>query len=555
MLRTATFTVVTLALSTLVSAQVGEEKHESEGKVPADATMWIPSLSPEGGVAGVAGIGRSPMRPADRTYILEAMSEYSRMHGPFSTPGTRGLYERFPIFPVGGREWDDLIMFNYVDLDSADGTRQDWNCGGRYTFDGSYTNSAWIKSFDHQLIGVPVIAVLDGTVTQVRDSEPDQNEVPGDGLTNYIGIHHGGDRYCWYESLRQGSATVEVGDEVLAGQQIAQVASSGSTDWPGLRFSTWEPTGNVDEWIAVEPYTGSCNPGQSGWENQVDIPVGAKCRDFGITTTNLNTFFADEIYSWRPPLEGSITLDHDRLWLWTYATDIGILSTYRLQFYDPSGNLNYDTGTEWLNFSSTSYRQFITWFVWDIPGLHTIPGTWTVNMIVNDNPYINFPLEVLEPGTILPNRPPMAIAASISPSDATADDSLTCRVYTLDVNDPDWDLVRYRYTWSVGGRIIRDTISAGRADHLPRLEGCDGAVVECQVIPSDGVLNGPTSIAKVRLFGESSGDSNCDGSVGIEDLLVILNEWGSCSICSGDHNQDGEVDITDLLTVIGVWDL
>jgi hypothetical protein len=387
----------------------------------------------------------------------------------------------------------------------------------------------------------------------VRDSEPDQNEVPGDGLTNYIGIHHGGDRYCWYESLKQGSASVEVGDEVRAGQQIAQVASSGSTDWPGLRFSTWEPTGNVDEWIPVEPYAGSCNPGQSGWENQVDIPVGAKCRDFGITTTNLNTFFADEIYSWRPPLEGSITLDHDRLWLWTYATDIGILSTYRLQFYDPSGNLNYDTGTEWLNFSSTSYRQFITWFVWDIPGLHTIPGTWTVNVIVNDAPYLNFELEVLEPGNILPNRPPENILTTISPQNATKDDILTCKVNTVQVPDPDWDLVRYQYTWTIGGEVVRDVISAGKADHLPRLEACDGAVVECQVIPSDGALTGPTSISRIRISGDSLGDSNCDGVVGIEDLLVILNEWGSCSICSGDHNQDGEVDVTDLLIIIDAW--
>jgi hypothetical protein len=45
-----TFAVATLALSTLVSAQVGEE---SEAKVPANATMPMPSLAPEGGLAGV----------------------------------------------------------------------------------------------------------------------------------------------------------------------------------------------------------------------------------------------------------------------------------------------------------------------------------------------------------------------------------------------------------------------------------------------------------------------------------------------------------------------
>ena len=557
MLRTTTFTVAMMALAGVLAANVEHEESTPVLKAIQASVNAGPPIHvrlPEGGVAGWAEIGGSSAAAGDRSHILDAISDYSRRHGPFSTPGTRGVFEPFSIFPVGGREWEDLIMFDYVDLSSDDGTLEHWNCGGRYTYDGSYANSAWLKSFDQQLIGVPVIAVLDGTVTEFRDSEPDQNEVPGDGLTNYIGIHHGGDRYCWYESLKQGSVTVEVGDEVLAGQQIAQVASSGGASWPGLRFSTWEPTGNVDEWIHVEPYAGDCNPGSSGWQNQIDIPVGAECRDFGITTSNLSDFYADEIYSWRPPLEGSITLNHDRLWMWTYATDIGIFSTYQLRFYDPVGNLNYDTGTQWLNFSSTSYRQFITWFAWDIPGLHTIPGTWTVDVIVNGDPYINFPLEVLQPGTILPNRPPKPIATSISPPDATPDDFLTCRVYTLDVDDPDWDLLSFEYTWTVGGRVVRQVTSAGLADHLPRLEGCDGAVVTCQVVPSDGSLNGPTSFDVVRLSGFSSGDLNCDGSIGIEDLLVILNEWGACDICSGDLDQNAVVDITDLLAVIAEWE-
>ena len=50
-----------------------------------------------------------------------------------------------------------------VDLDglpSDDGELEHWNCGGRYTYDGSYANSAWLKSIDQQLIGVPVIAGL-----------------------------------------------------------------------------------------------------------------------------------------------------------------------------------------------------------------------------------------------------------------------------------------------------------------------------------------------------------------------------------------------------------
>ena len=544
--------VVTLAFPVIVSAHVGQDKSAHVVKGPTNASPPILPLSPEGGLAGVAQIGGSGTTVTDRTDMFEAMGEYSRRYGPFSTPGTRGTYQAFPVFPAGAREWGDLIMHDYVDLHPSEDDFLDWNCSG-YTYNGSRVNTALIKSFDHQLIGVPVIAVLDGTVVQVHDGEPDQNTEPSDQLTNYVGIHHGGDRYCWYESLKQGSVSVEVDQEVRAGEQIGLVASSGGVNWPGLRFSTWEPTGNEDEWGHVEPYAGPCNPGSSGWVNQVDIPTGPRCRQFGVTTTDLNDFFADEVYSWRPPLEGSITLDHDSLWMWTHATDIGIWSTYSMQFYDPSGNLNYDSGTNWLNFSSTSYRHFITWFAWDLPGLHTIPGTWTVHVIVNGYPYIEFPLEVLESGETLANRPPEPVAAFISPWNATADDMLTCNVHTVQVDDPDWDLVRFQYKWTIAGEVVRETVSAGLADHLPRLEGCDGAVVECQVIPSDGVLDGPVSIHKIRLSGNSYGDSNCDGSVDIQDLLVVLNDWGICSICSGDHNQDGKVNITDLLIVIAFW--
>ncbi|MDG1898471.1 MAG: hypothetical protein P8I74_01260, partial [Phycisphaerales bacterium] len=162
-------------------------------------------------------------------------------------------------------------------------------------------------------------------------------------------------------------------------------------------------------------------------------------------------------------------------------------------------------------------------------------------------------LEVLETGETLANRPPEPIIASIGAVAPAAEDILTCNVYTQEVDDLDWDLVRFQYVWSIGGKVVRNTISAGKADHLPRLEGCDAAVVQCLVFPSDGQAYGLPYTTKVRLAGESTGDCNCDGSVDILDLLVVLSEWGLCSICSGDHNRDGRVDVFDLLAVISAW--
>ena len=558
--------VATMAIATVGAAHDGDSAC-THGHSPHQ-TAVLQSVSAYGGLAGAVEVGGhdhagggSCVTPAGRVRMQEAMRAYAQRFGPFeSSPHTRGGVPPYPIHPVGAREWQDLIMYNYVDLDLSEGSVQDWNCGG-YTYDGHNGIDALISTFDHQLVGVPVTAVLDGTITYVHDGEPDQNtEWDPDSVSNSVCIHHGGDLYTWYYHLKNGSVSVEMYQEVRAGEQIGLVASSGYSSWPHLHFETRRYTGDApDDWdgpegTTVEPYAGSCNPGGSMWANQVGIPSGATCRQFGTTTTNLDEFFASGVYQWRPPLSGAITTNHAQLWMWTQATDIGPFSTFQMRFYDPSGSLNYDSGTLWLNFSWDTYRMGTFWFSWDLPGLHSSPGTWTVDVVVNGDPYINFPLEVLDSGETHPNRIPEHISADIGPIDATADDLLTCRVDSSAVADLDWDLVRYRYTWRIGDRVLRDVVSAGRADHLPRVEGCDGAVIKCTVVPSDGMDQGAPVIAAIRLAGNSAVDINCDGSIDIGDLLIILAEFGPCSLCGGDFDLDGDVDINDILMLLSNWE-
>lgn len=52
------------------------------------------------------------------------------------------------------------------------------------------------------------------------------------------------------------------------------------------------------------------------------------------------------------------------------------------------------------------------------------------------------------------------------------------------------------------------------------------------------------------------GDLNNDGEVDIEDLFLLLGEWGTCADpddCPADLNGDGEVDIEDLFILLGNW--
>jgi hypothetical protein len=53
------------------------------------------------------------------------------------------------------------------------------------------------------------------------------------------------------------------------------------------------------------------------------------------------------------------------------------------------------------------------------------------------------------------------------------------------------------------------------------------------------------------------GDANCDGQVGVPDLLEVIAHWGACpnppQSCSGDLDLSGVVNVGDLLAVITNW--
>jgi len=48
-------------------------------------------------------------------------------------------------------------------------------------------------------------------------------------------------------------------------------------------------------------------------------------------------------------------------------------------------------------------------------------------------------------------------------------------------------------------------------------------------------------------------DITGDGSVNIADLLLVINQWGTCTGCSADINADNVVNVNDLLLVVAAW--
>ena len=66
---------------------------------------------------------------------------------------------------------------------------------------------------------------------------------------------------------------------------------------------------------------------------------------------------------------------------------------------------------------------------------------------------------------------------------------------------------------------------------------------------------GPYETQGVALPDLGLGDANADGSVDVDDLLIVINSWGACKsdCCPGDFNLDGFIDVDDLLVVINNW--
>ena len=75
------------------------------------------------------------------------------------------------------------------------------------------------------------------------------------------------------------------------------------------------------------------------------------------------------------------------------------------------------------------------------------------------------------------------------------------------LDDPDYDLVQYRYEWTVGGESVRSVTSAALSDALPHHTGFDDDVVDCAVTPSDGVDVGLAAFDTVTLPEPSSSSS------------------------------------------------
>ncbi len=384
----------------------------------------------------------------------------------------------FAFYPQAGIAWQDLYFANFVDLDPGPGVL-DWNCGTQ-TYDGHTGEDSIIRSFQEKRIGVPVFAAIDGTVIDVSDLLPDEHTA--DTMTpvdNHVIISSRNmEIRTVYGHLRK-NIQVRVGQHVVAGQQLGYTASSGHSSWPHLHFTAklgFEP---------YEAFAGPCRPGASYWAAQPEMPTEPYVRDF--------TFSAQPLGGRKdPPWDEAVRTgtfvggERDVYFRVELAFFDG--GTMHVTFLRPDGSTALDAER---TTPLQGYRA--TWADFHERLNLGQTGGWRLRLATDGRTLVDAPFDVVAGSPR--NRPPNAVSA-----DVQAGVVGQCTVHTSPITeDPDYDIVRYRYRWFVGKKRVRSITSAALSDVLRPDRLRRGAALRCEVTPSDGKLFAPAASASARV--------------------------------------------------------
>ena len=386
----------------------------------------------------------------------------------------------FTFYPQAGILWQDLYPNNFVDLDPGPGIR-DYRCGTQ-TYDGHTGTDSDIRSFREMDIGVPVFAALDGRVISVQDGEYDRRYGPTQSrFDNHVVVEHGTGRFTIYGHLRKGIA-LKRNDRVVAGQQVGWTASSGNSSWPHLHFTS-QAGGEIDE-----PFTGPCNEGPSGYAEQAPVPTEPYLRDLALSSapfTGMRDLPFDLAVRTGTFLRGTRTLYARVELAAAFDPDPGLL---RLRVFRPTGSS--------VGGPSSVVRTAHGRGYWSFPVQVRLGkiGRWRLVVDLDGNVLADATFDVVERKAQFRNRPPRPVSVELSPATPSPARVVECLVRTSLVReDPDYAIVRYRYRWTVGGKLVRAVQSAGLSDVLRKGAARAGQQVRCSVTPSDGRRNGSTS--------------------------------------------------------------
>ncbi|HYO16164.1 MAG TPA: M23 family metallopeptidase [Thermoanaerobaculia bacterium] len=448
---------------------------------------------PSGGFAGWIEVPelRDGIAPEQFQEIRSALEAWERQKGmPEPQTGADEAPLVYPFFPQAGLLGQDLFLTNFTDLEPLPNAVLDWDCTN-YTYDGHRGHDSLIRSFREQAIGVPVFAALDGIVVETHDGEPDQQtEWNPSNLANFVAIDHGGGYTGLYYHLKRDSVAVVPGQTVTAGTQIGLTGSSGISDWPHLHFESWKDR----RWF--EPSAGPCRPGDSFWASQPPVVRNLYVADFYMTRGDLDIPDFETLLHDPAERAGGFLQGFQRVSQRVDLRNLPEASTFRMRVVNPRRKTVLDISDQFGNRFPLSLGFGLFSFDLNLD----VPGTWRFQLDVNGARLVDAPFQVGTNPRQIANRPPNRITVRLDPPRPQVGKVMTCAVRTsLISEDPDFDIVSYRYEWKVNGRPVRSVTSAALTDLLPAGTAQPKDRVTCRVVPSDGRRRGQAAIAALVL--------------------------------------------------------
>jgi hypothetical protein len=384
------------------------------------------------------------------------------------------------FWPQAGVLGQDLYYANSVDLDPGAGVTLDPWCGHR-TYDTHSGVDVTMRSFREVNIGVPVFTLTDGTIAEVQDGMFDYRFGPTvSTFDNHLIVHATDGRFFVYGHLRHGLKWKR-GQLVHAGQQLAWAASSGNSSWPHLHLT--ELVDNAPR----DPFAGPCRSGPSDFASQLQpFRDAAYVRNLVVSP---RPFKGQAQLPWDDAVRtGTFVRGTRDVWL---RLELGEYAggAERVQLVRPDGSLAVDDTAPAKTVDGIGQGHGQAAFDVRERVQFGVTGTWRLRYLVDGQTLADAPLRVVARAAQVRNRAPNPVTVSASIANGIAQ----CIVATsLVTRDPDYDVVRYRYRWRAGSKVLRTVTSAGLSDVLPMPAG---GVVRCDVTPSDGKLAAPVASA------------------------------------------------------------
>ncbi len=272
-------------------------------------------------------------------------------------------------WPLGGTAYKDWMVMNYVDLDPTTGLKDYTNRTGAnaQTYDGHRGLDIDVPSFRYMDNNFPVNASADGTVTEIYQSSYDRNLTCSTDQWNHVTLTHGNGFTTTYGHMKKNSVVVSVGQNVVKGQKLGVVGSSGCSTYPHLHLETIDCNGNVieplKEGMFSSPPTYTKSAPTTIMDTYIRQPVVtsiSQLQDPG--TTEPTTVSAGVNFS------VAMTVSHFK-----------VGDSLTVEFYDPSNTLQ---GFSYSQTTSTFYPMSHWWGNFYLSTL----GTWTMKYKVNGIP-------------------------------------------------------------------------------------------------------------------------------------------------------------------------